>query len=422
MSIEAHTNQEVQSPLDKEAVYFLIDATSKLVLRVNEGQEKSDLTDLRIFLSHLTLPQGETLENYLASLGLDQHIATIQQNTTQAGNLLGGLAVGIRSRDIRWYDYEDPILREAMVTRGQKLDADKECEVSYWNNSYHVRWVLPKPEVYWECEEPDKLIHIAVIALEEMIHLTQIKGNKIELHSLGCEFDLSDPDLKPMQHFVVRMCELDAFNILSTAMPQMIEQNWGWYQDRASKKTYDDHHPHSIDISFILGYTISLAMGQGKDYMAGTMVYLPEFLDENPTKREAFFSNHYVLKIIKQYFEWIYDSEDLATKLEADQIILIHQHEFDRHGMTTQFLIHCAKLRESYKESWVEALDRGKFDADVDSSMHGSDILNIILDFVNNHPTEFNKLSNRKTLLRILARSKFKTTDQMVSSFAQNLE
>lgn len=115
------SQKEVQSPLPRADAYFVLGAVTNLIRRVINGNDPRDLTDLKVYLSTLTLPQGTTLEHYLSEVETTEsltpseianYLHKIGTEKSQAGVFLEGFVHGLRNKEaIKWYDYEDVILR-----------------------------------------------------------------------------------------------------------------------------------------------------------------------------------------------------------------------------------------------------------------------------------------------------------------------
>jgi hypothetical protein len=414
MSSELAPELEVRSPLDRQTLYFILGSVTTLIRKV-KAEEDWSLTRLRMFLSALTTPPEEMVSTYLSSQGLDQH-SQHPFDETNTDAFFEGVIKGLRvHRSINWSDWEDPLLRETMLDDGALLDHDTTCMVTHRGGMYNIRWVLPKPEIYWNCSDPDKLIHIALIALEELIHLNQIKGKKIELHTFGVEYDLSDERLSEMSKYVIRMMEIDVANVLSTSLPEMVEQNWQWYADRQSKPKHDDYYPLATDYAFLLGLFIAAAMGQEANFLAGAMTSMPKYLDKNHSAREVFFSNPGVLRYVEDYLRKVYSppSEDGET-VEGLETIL--SHEFSPDGITFQFLMNCLVLRSKEEEDWLEVLDTQELGVDGTSEeKYGADIIKMIQDFLNSNPEYLINLTGEKqSFLARLFRRKMESPDQLL--------
>ena len=307
-----------------------------------------------------------------------------------------------------------------MLTENRKLDTDTDCMVTYRFDRYNVQWILPKPEIYWQCKDPDKLIHIALITLEEMFHINQIKGNKVAIHTFGVEYDLTNEENRKLSHFVTRMMEIDVANILTTALPEMVEENWQWYADRKSKLPYENHYPLPSDFGFLLGYLLAQAMNQEKQFLTRAMTYMPEYLGKNPSAREIFFSNYRVLSQIETYLGLIYEHEG-ETTLTAEQITIVLNHEFSPEGMTMQFLLNCLNLRTKHGSNWLEILDKGVDESEKHETKHGTNIVNMILNFVNANPKWGDKLYGKRSIgPRGLLHRSFKNPDDMLDVLSQS--
>lgn len=411
---------DIKPALDRNTLYFILGATSELIRRVKADSDPRDITDLRVYLSALTTPPDTTVERYLSELGMHEELQTIRQERTHVGVMFEGFFSGLRNKDgIYWFDSEDPLLRETMLQDYLKLDSDTQCTVTYRFGQYNIQWVLPKPEVYWQCNDPDKLIHIAMIALEEMIHINQLKGNSVVLHTFGNEYNLSDVEHYDLYDFVKRMMEIDVANILTTAMPEMIEENWDWYAVRKSKHKHEDHYPHTADFGFLLGFAVAHAMDQEREFLARAMTYMPEYLNNNPNAREIFFSNYCVLGQIKTYLGWIYEPEG-EPRLTPQQQVMVLNHEFSKEGMTMQFLINCIHFKDKHGTNWLEMLDKGLVDSETHATKHATEIVQMVLNFVNENPKWFDTLRGNSSVRSIKFNRKFKSPDHMLEALSRS--
>ena len=85
MNAETISQIEIEPPIDRATAYFILGVTSKLIRRVKENTDPRDLTDLKVYLSALTVPPGTTVESYFSDLGMDEYLQTIRKKRTPAG-------------------------------------------------------------------------------------------------------------------------------------------------------------------------------------------------------------------------------------------------------------------------------------------------------------------------------------------------
>ncbi len=401
---------EVQPPIDRDTVFFLLGTISSIIMKIQDNpNDVHSLTTLKVFLSAMTLPNNHSLQSYFTGINFIEPLQIMADYHSDSIPFLHGLAKGLRSNEkIFWVDEEDPLLRHTMVTPETDLDADSQNAITFRFDRYNIRWILPKPEVYWMCSEINKIIHIVLDVLEELLHLSQLHGTVAYLYTIGL-LNTDNHEDHLFTELITRLMETDVTNILTQALPVMVTEKWSWYANRTQHQRVDTqidrtekHFPLTPDAAFLLGLIIAELTDQLKEYMASAMLILPEYLAINNDACEAFFSNYMVLNKLLGYFENIFVSA--STKISIDNWNQLISHEFSEDGISLIFLRHCVRLMQRYGDQWINILDKGTWDPDEHKTCFGSQCLQLFLDFFNTNPDWLQSFDIRQPFVRKLKR------------------
>lgn len=307
---------------------------------------------------------------------------TLKQN--KGFGLFAKRAFTMRAQgDIQWFNYPDPLFSSSLTddTLAQ-VDMDVPCQVTLYEGRPAIRWSLPEPQNYWQCENPDKLIYTALVLAEELLHISQLRTNGIYIHTFGTEFTLYQGESKEkevLQNCIVQLQESDVTNIITTTMPFVLQERFQWYHDRLKSPRTEKHFPLTIDRMWLIGHLYARFMDQAGEFMMESFESLPPYLVSPRKEYKSFFSNQVILYLFQEYvqlFEFDFNRED---DREGDQLykavssLLLR--ELKRVGVIELFLKYCAELKIQYQQDWKNHLDKSH---DANQYQHGTNVLNKI--------------------------------------------
>lgn len=153
--------------------------------------------------------------------------------------------------------FVDPLWRHTMLSDSNIVDMDTNCLVKEYKGDIYLRWTIPDPATFEQCDDPKKLIFTAMTVIEEMLHICQIEANGarkvmsleliLDLKTQGKTLTEQDSDL------LTRILESDVTyflasksNLFGKCIPDLEETQW--YKKRFQGEKI--HRPMSPDEMF----------------------------------------------------------------------------------------------------------------------------------------------------------------------------
>lgn len=351
----------------KEQILFLVGAISSLVDDISNNPGENDLNHLRLFLSLMTIPV-EDLKTISTSSSVDFLSNLAQLINAESFNdapihpfYLGkifAMVYSIRTQEnIKWYDWSDSIFSETLTNDlYDSIDLDTVSLVKSNPNDLAIRWTFPSAESYWATSNTQKLIHCAILMMEELLHIIQlIKPGKVELLSIGAKFNIpTDDEDRVILGLIERLQETDVTNTLATLIPSMISQNWQWYVNRASQKKHEQYYPLSLDYMWLIGRLVAELTDDIGNFILDTMSKMPDYLSKDFRNIINYFSNDLVIRSTETYFNFItvFNNPKLDDKAK-ESISSLRKAEFSRISIFDYFFQYCIYCKSRYGDGWM---------------------------------------------------------------------